>query len=491
VTVQEGSHTGFRLLLLLFSMALALALLWGAFSGSEPGSEPVAAKTSPRPNFVFILTDDMRKDELKYMPKTRALLKTKGRQFENAFVSNPLCCPSRATIMRGQYAHNTRVWFNSDSSLGGWQAYKSRGYEKNNVATHLHGAGYRTGLFGKYFNSYDGTTVPPGWDHWFGFVGNGDYFDYDVNVNGNMQHRGNSKNAYSTDVLSRQTQSFIATSVRAGKPFFAYVSPKAPHNKLVPAPRDVHTYDGKKAPRPPSFNEKDVSDKPRWIEKQPKLTPTQIADIDDKYEARLETLQAADDLVNAVVNKLRRAGVLGNTYVVFTSDNGMQLGEHRISHGKGRPYEESVHMPLLVRGPGVPEGSTTDKLVLNTDFLPTFTDLAGTTTPRYVDGRSLRRVLTGSAKTWRTAILLEGRRSGDQPGVLNRKNYYGIVRRDRSGTTKYLEYESGNEELYRLGGDPYEMSSTHKSSSATSLHTRLQALKSCARDSCRKAENGP
>jgi N-acetylglucosamine-6-sulfatase len=467
-------------------MALALALLWGAFSGSAP----VAAKTSPRPNFVFILTDDMRKDELKYMPKTHALLKTHGMQFKNAFVSDPLCCPSRATIMRGQYAHNTRVWFNSDSSLGGWQAYKSRGYEKNNVATHLHRAGYRTGLFGKYFNHYDGTTVPPGWDHWFGFVGIGDYFDYDVNVNGNMQHRGHSKNAYSTDVLSRRTQSFIATSVRAGKPFFAYVSPKAPHDQLVPAPRDAHTYDGKKAPRPPSFKEKDVSDKPPWIKKRPKLTPTQIANIDNQHEGRVETLQAVDDLVEAVVNKLQSVGALGNTYVVFTSDNGYQLGEHRISHGKGRPYEESVHMPLLVRGPGVPEGSTTDKLVLNTDFLPTFTDLAGTTTPRYVDGRSLRRVLTESATNWRTAILLEGRRGGDHTGDLNQMNYYGIVRRDRPGTTKYLEYEAGTQELYRLGGDPYEMRSTPTSSSATSLHTRLQALKSCARHSCRTAENG-
>jgi arylsulfatase A-like enzyme len=176
---------------------------------------------------------------------------------------------------------------------------------------------------------------------------------------------------------------------------------------------------------------------------------------------------------------------LDNTYVVFTSDNGMHLGEHRISHGKGRPYEESIHMPLLVLGPGVRAASTTDKLVLNTDFLPTFTDLAGTTTPPYVDGRSLRPVLTESATSWRTAILVEGRR-GKDPEVANQNDYYGI----RTSTSKYVEYEGGERELYTLSTDPYEESSTPTSSLAPSLQTRLQALKSCAADSCRAAENG-
>src|SRR5919112_954060 len=186
----------------LLAVLLASAALAVLFFSAITGSPPTAVQTTPvNPNFVFVLTDDMRKDDLKYMPKTRALLGTQGMQFENAFVSNPLCCPSRATIMRGQYAHNTGVWFNTDSTIGGWQAYKSRGYEQNNVATHLDRAGYRTGLFGKYFNSYDGTTKPPGWDQWFAFIGNSRYFDYDVNVNGTMTHSGTSEGAYSTDVL--------------------------------------------------------------------------------------------------------------------------------------------------------------------------------------------------------------------------------------------------------------------------------------------------
>jgi arylsulfatase A-like enzyme len=187
-------------------------------------------------------------------------------------------------------------------------------------------------------------------------------------------------------------------------------------------------------------------------------------------------------LVAAVVNKLDSVGALGNTYVVFTSDNGFHLGEHRIPSGKARPYEESIHVPLLVRGPGVRLGSTTDKLVLNTDFLPTFTDLAGITTPPYVDGRSLRPVLMESATSWRTAILLEARKNRDFD-----VDYYGI----RTTTSKYVEYEGGERELYTLSTDPYEMRSTPTSSSAPSLQTRLQALKGCAADSCRAAENGP
>jgi arylsulfatase A-like enzyme len=443
------------------------------------GDAPSAAK----PNFVFILTDDMRYDDLAYMTKTKAELGKQGMTFTSAFVPTALCCPSRATIMRGQYTHNTGVWFNANGPSGGWEGYKSRGHEEDNVATRLDAAGYRTGYFGKYLNEYDGTAVPPHWDDWFAMPGQGEYFNYDVNDNGTMRHFGTAEGAYSTDVLSAQTQEFIGASVGAGEPFFAYVAPKAPHADHVAAPRHEQAYDGVQAPRPPTspaFNEEDVSDKPSWIRSLPRLTTTQIANIDNMHEGRVKTLQAVDDLVGAVVTKLDSVGALGNTYIVFTSDNGFQLGEHRTQH-KSWPYEESIHVPLLVRGPDVRADSTTDKLVLSTDFLPTFTDLAGTTTPPYVDGRSLRPVLTESATSWRTAILLENRN----------KRIYSGVRESATTTSKYLEYEGGFRELYTLSTDPHEMSSTPTSSSAPSLQTRLQALKGCAADSCRAAENGP
>jgi N-acetylglucosamine-6-sulfatase len=473
-----------RSVVLLVSMALAVLLF-----SVVPYSEPVAAQTSPgKPNFVFILADDMRADDLKYMPKTKTLLRDAGMQFQSAFVSTALCCPSRATILRGQYAHNTEVWNNGNgnSPFGGWQAYKDHGYEQDNLATRLHDAGYRTGLLGKYLNFYHGSSVPPGWDEWFATFDSGEdqahYFDYKVNHNGNIRHYGTRENDYITDVLSRETQQFIGTSVAKDQPFFAYVGSRAPHDPPKEAPRDEHTFDGEKAPRSPSFNENDMSDKPPWIRALRRLNRRDKAEIDAHHEGRAETLQALDDLVKAVVDKLRDTGVAGNTYVVFTSDNGKLLGEHQIQHGKGEPYEESVHMPLLIRGPKVEAGSTTHRLTLNTDFFPTFTDLAGIQTPQYVDGRSLRPLLEGSASTWRTAILLE---SAYQAG---RDAWYSGIR--TSDGRKYLEYEGGFRELYYLGRDPYELRNSYDTAAPpASLATRLQALKKCARASCRAAED--
>jgi arylsulfatase A-like enzyme len=464
-----------RTVLLLASAALAVL-----FISAITGGPPTAVQTTPvKPNFVFILTDDMRKDDLKYMPKTRALLGTQGMQFEDAFVSNPLCCPSRATIMRGQYAHNTGVWGNSDGPNSGWQGYKNHGNEQDNIATRLHDAGYNTGLFGKYFNTYDLTAVPPGWDDWFATSSGDGVFNYYVNDNGTRAFFGKSESDYVTDVLSRETQSFLDASVGEGKPFFAYVAPKPPHEPATPAPRNANAFDGEKAPRLPSFNESAVSDKPPSVRSLPLLSPTQIAQIDTLHERRVESLQSVDELVEAVLNKLQNVGALDNTYVVFTSDNGYHHGEHRIIFSKGKPYEESIRMPLIVRGPNVQAGTTTDKLTLNTDFLPTFTDLAGVTTPEYVDGRSLRPILEGSATTtWRTAILLESRSS-----------IYGIRTSD---DRKYIEYGGAFKELYNLKTDPYELNNSYAANSAPAdLATRLQALKGCDGAKCRTAEDGP
>jgi N-acetylglucosamine-6-sulfatase len=463
--------------LLLASAALASTALAILFFSAIPGSPPTAVQGNPaKPNFVFILADDMRKDDLKYMPKTRSLLGDKGTRFEKAFVSLPLCCPSRATIMRGQYAHNTGVWRNSNGPDAGWQGYKNHGNEQDNVATRLHDAGYRTGLFGKYITPYRGTTVPPGWDDWFAKTRASGYFNYYVNDNGTKRFFGSRAGDYSTYVLGRKTRSFIDRSVAAGQPFFAYVAPKAPHEPAIPAPRHEHALDGEKAPRLPSSNESDVSDKPPSIRSLPPLSRTQIAQIDALHEDRVESLQALDGLVEGVVNKLQSAGALDNTYVVFTSDNGWHHGEHRIPKGKLYPYEESIRMPLIVRGPGIQAGTTTDKLTLNTDFFPTFTDLAGVTTPAYVDGRSLRPVLQGNVTTWRTAVLLEHR------------SFRGIRTSDGR---KYIEYGNGSKELYDLKADPYELNNSYDAnSSSEDLARRLQALKGCAGDACRAAEDG-
>ena len=462
--------------------------LYALVCSAPTGCSPTVNHESPaKPDFVFILADDMRKDDLRYMPKTRTLLEEKGMSFSRAFVSNPLCCPSRATIMRGQYAHNTGVWWNGPGLNAGWRGYKKHGLERDNLATRLDDAGYRTALFGKYLNFYYGTAVPQGWDKWFATFGE-DYFDYDVNDNGTIRHFGTDKSDYSTDVLRRQTRSFIGTSVAQRRPFFAYVAPIAPHGPFTPAPRDEHAFDGEKAPRAPSFNELDVSDKPPWIRQLPRLSERKKAAVNGRHEKRVETLQALDLLVEGVVNKLRDSGQLSNTYIVFTSDHGVHQGEHRIPAGKARPYEEDVNIPLLVRGPGVAADSTTAKLALNTDYFPTFTDLAGIQTPSYVDGRSLRPVLRAStATTWRTSILLEGPESTESE-VSNHKSYYGIR---TSRDSKYVVYQGGFKEYYDLTTDPNELQNGYRATTPPKgLASRLDALKSCSGDTCRAAENG-
>jgi N-acetylglucosamine-6-sulfatase len=481
--------------------ALALGLLFLGSYMRPAGSMRKAQSAPAPPNMVFILTDDMRKDDLKYMPKTKALLQSTGMTFENAFVSNPLCCPSRTTIMRGQYSHNTGVWSNSstDSSsttAGGWYAYQQNGNEADNVATRLQLAGYKTGLFGKYLNGYDNTAYrPPGWDRWFGAFTSGTlhYFDYDVNDQGTITHYGTSASAYSTDVISGQADAFISANASQGVPFFAYVAPIALHEPSTPAPRDAHEYDGIQGPRLASFNEADVTDKPPWMQKLPRLSSSQVSAIDKRHEKRIESLQAVDDLVAGVVNALDTtktpsgAKALDNTYIFFTSDNGFHHGEHRIAKQKWRPYEEDIRMPLLVRGPGIAAGSTTEKLTLNTDYMPTFLDLADSQIPSYADGRPLRPVINGSVTTWRSAVLPEAA-ANYSPA------YEGIRTISTVGAParKYLEYSGGVKELYKLDTDPYKLTNLYNPTAPPAdLVSRLQALKGCAGKGCFMAENGP
>src|SRR5215210_2496796 len=466
-----------RTVTLSVAVALAVLLVSGVWGSAAREAEGATAK----PNIVFILADDMRKDDLRYMPKTRAVLGDKGMSFSNAFVSNALCCPTRATIMRGQYSHNTGVWTNKGSN-GGLKAYRNEGNEKDNMATRLDAAGYRTGLFGKYLNEYSGTLDEPrGWDRWFAHTGGSQYYDYMINDDGRIIHYGSTSADYETDVIADHAKTFIGASANAGVPFFAYVAPRAPHSPATPATRDKHAYDGLKARRLPSFNEKNVADKPPWIRKLPRLSDAKTAKIDNRAERRAETLQALDDLVAGIVGKLGDSGVLSSTYIFFTSDNGWHGGEHRIPKEKWRPYEEDIRMPLLVRGPGVAAGSTTYKLVLDTDYLPTFTTLADVHTPNYVDGRSLQPVLKGNTSAWRSAILLEA-------AARYSPAYAGIRTSDGR---KYVEYAGGKRELYHLSPDPYELRDSYDPSNPPgTLAKRLKKLRSCAAESCRAAEYG-
>jgi arylsulfatase A-like enzyme len=465
-----------------------IVVLLAALGGTGDATTLAQEQEAPhKPNIVFILADDMRVDDLEYMPQTRQLLSSEGLTFENAFVSHSICCPSRASILRGQYAHNHGVLTNDDGSA--YLRFRKLGNEKSTVATWLKSGGYRTVFLGKYFNGYGPKTgsetyVPPGWDDWYAKLDTG-YYDYQLNENGRVVSYGSSGREYYTDVLADKARKYVRSVAKDPKPFFMYLAPATPHGPFLPAPRHRGEYSNVDAPRSPSFDEADVSDKPERVRSLPRLGSTDEKEIDETYRKRLEMLLSVDDMIAGLIKDLRDTGELENTYIFFTSDNGFHLGEHRLSLTKKTPYEEASRVPLVVRGPGVPARGGVEQTTLNSDFAPTMAELAGVSTPKFVDGRSLAPLLEGTPPaSWRSAFLLEAWSKNPKP------IYLGV----RTGTHKYTEYKRGETELYDLSSDPYELESQHKNANPTlveSLKSRLEALKDCAGESCRDAEDAP
>jgi arylsulfatase A-like enzyme len=507
----------------LVCLSILLLLVVGC-SGSEtsaPGSsqEEGAESSADRPNFVFVLADDLDYASAQQMPEIGSLLVKEGLSFEEAFVSHPVCCPSRATILTGLYDHNHDVISNNFPS-GGFEKFLSEGHEEDSIAVGLQEGGYRTGFFGKYLNGYPGadpTHVPPGWDEWYGKLNGQELYDYSINENGEEVSYGNEEGDFYTDVLSGQATDFVGRATPEDRPFFAYVAPTAPHGPATPAERHEGAFAEEEGPRPPSYDEEDVSDKPSPIAAAERISETESSEIDDYYRQRLESMLAVDEMVGSLVDELEAAGELDNTYIFFTSDNGWFGGEHRIRSGKNRPYEESARVPLFVRGPGVAASATTEKLTLNTDFAPTFAELAGVSFP--ADGRSLTPLLHSEepSSPWRSSVLLEklpqedsseeqkGKGKAKSKSKAKHKTGAGGVPKAgadgqsafwavRTDTHKYVEYDDGDVELYDLEADPYEMESIHESADPAlieDLKAKLEALKSCSEEGCREAEDTP
>lgn len=482
--------------------ALLVMLLLALGPTGGPDRRPAdAAELLPaeRPNFVFILADDMEAGQVEFMPKTRALLAEGGTTFSNAFVTHSLCCPSRSSILTGRYSHNHRVLTNAPP-LGGYPAFRAGGHEGSNVATWLDGAGYQTALVGKYLNHYPQPDapahVPRGWDEWYALMNRPDptfygYYDYRLNENGTVVPYGSAPEDYQTDVLAQKANDFVrrASADPAGAPFFLYLAPEAPHNPFTPAPRHEGAYpEVEGVPRTAAFDEANVSDKPSWIRARPRLSAGQKASLDRIYRERAKTLLGLDDMVSSLVEELRATGELENTYVVFTSDNGYHTGHRRAFQGKGTAYEEDVRVPLLVRGPGVPAGRSLGQIALNTDFAPTFAALAGVSTPPSVDGRSLGPLLSGEPPaSWRRSFLVELWMKGSKPPA----PAFMAVRTQRY---TYVRHRNGERELYDLSRDPLQLRSMHATASPTllkSLDRRLAALRSCSGEGCRRAEDAP
>ncbi len=442
-----------------------------------PQEEQRLRSAAKKPNILLVLTDDQPASSVDEMSAVKAKLKAKGLSFENAFLSDPVCCPSRATIMTGRYAHNHGVWTN-DEPRGGAEGFKDRGLAQDTIATRLKQEGYATGLFGKYFNGYgDNHYVPPGWERWFAFVGNHRDDSYQVVSEGEIRIV-NRDEWHPTDLIADKAKQFVSTN--ADKPWFAYVAPHDPHGPYYPAPRHANDFNGVQLPDKPSFDYVDPS-QPSYVRDQPPLSDAQKRELTWTYEDKLEALQTVDDLVAEMIETLEETGQLENTYIFFATDNGFMLGEHRLTQ-KGKPYEESIRTPLLIRGPGVPAGESRSQLASNVDLAPTLAELAGAEPPAKPDGRSLVPLLSGDKPaSWRSTLLLERR---------GEKLAWAGVRTSRYA---YFEYENGEEELYDMKSDPYQLKSIHQSADPAlleDLRDRLKALEDCAGEGCREAE-GP
>ena len=502
------------------SLLVLLALALPALVAGAPATQFEAAVR--KPNIVLIVLDDLDARAVERMPIVDELLRERGTSFARFFVAMPSCCPSRASILRGQYPHNHGVVRNFAPD-GGFPVFHQRGLERSTVATWLNGAGYRTGLFGKYLNEYPkGVSVryvPPGWNRWQGWLASGRYFNYSYNENGKPVSYRSEPRDYETDVLSRATRDFIRRAADDRVPFFAYVAPPAPHEPAIPAPRHADKFANLKAPRPPSFNERNVDDKPAWVRRDsPRLSRKQIDQIDALYRDRARSLLAVDEMVADLFETMRATGTLDDTYVFFTSDNGFHLGEHRQAIGKGMPYEQSIRVPLFVWGPGVARRDE-HRLASNVDLAPTIAELAGAAAPDFADGRSLVPLLRGNEPSWRRALLVESI-AKDPPGggqavevgvdeveaaydgrVGWKPPHIPTFRVLRTPDRVYVEYYRGADpepverELYDLRRDSDQLenlaSDPDRAAEVDDLHAWLAALRDCAAAGCRAVEEAP
>jgi arylsulfatase A-like enzyme len=399
-----GSLTALRERLPVLILAAATVAGALALAGSGAPSQTLGAAPS-RPNIVVIETDDQTLESMKVMRNVNSLIGDQGATFTNSFVNYSLCCPSRATFLTGQYAHNHRVWSNT-SPDGGFQRFEAL-HANNNLAVWLQRAGYHTAVVGKYLNNYlNKPPVPPGWSEWHVVAPDPyRYYDYTLNDDGTLVHHGHRPADYEQDVITRKALDLIDRRAPEPSPFFLWLTYPAPHsgpqhysdpnrptncdNAPKPPRRYAHAFDTEPLPRPPNFDEAKVGDKPAAIRRRGRLNATAIAYIERNYRCELESLLAVDDGVKQVIAALKAAGELDDTLIVYTSDNGFFHGEHRIAQGKMHIYEESIRVPLQIRGPGVPKGVSVSPSVINADLAPTVVDAANARPRLVMDGRSL------------------------------------------------------------------------------------------------------
>jgi len=493
------------------------------------GDRPAAAAAPNRPSFVVIQTDDQTLGELyagfgqprlQAMPNTLNLIAKRGETFNNYYVSYPLCCPSRVSLLTGRYSHNNGVKGNVQPN-GGYFGFSFRAAYQHNLAVWLQDAGYRTIHVGKFLNGYgdepydNGTTVPPGWSAWH-TVEKADtthyYYGYSLNDNGQIDGPFGDSGSwetreygarddigcpfaptnglpcyYETDALTN-----IATAEIQGtspeQPFYLQLDYTAPHGDFrhpagpEPAPRHNEWFRGAPFPhsRSEGFDEGNVGDKPRFIREAPYLSLSDIHTYRVYYDKALESLRSIDDGVKQLIDTLGSLHRLRNTYVIFTSDNGFFFGEHRLIGGKFLAYEPSTHLPFLIRGPHIRPGTESNELVGNIDIAPTVLELAEAEADKSIDGRSMVPFMRDpNLRTLRPYLFESFVESSDveeqgaiaEPGDQSSRN----TARGRPGASasllappkdyeglrlgpyKYIAWPDGEKELYDLEKDPNEL----------------------------------
>jgi arylsulfatase A-like enzyme len=468
-------------------IVVVLSVLAIAGCGYSPGERnPDAAvpaqQSGPRPNFVFILTDDLAWNLVSHMPHVLALEKT-GSTMSRYYVVDSLCCPSRSAIFTGEYPHDDGVFTNTGSD-GGYSAYNKNGNPRKSFAVALEKSGYRTAMMGKYLNGYlPADKKPPGWDEW-DVTGDGyPEFNYTLNENGTLQHYGHNAKSYLTDVLSAKAGSFINSAAASGKPFMLEVATFAPHAPYTPAPRYATAASTVAYPKTSAYDSL-PENPPAWLAARPALTTVQKHRITVAYRKRVEADLSVDDMIGHLEARLRAAGVARNTYLIFSSDNGYHMGEYRLLPGKQTAFDTDIHVPLIVSGPGVPAGHVISQLASNIDLNPTFETLAGLRVPASVDGHSLAGLWHGQRPAgWRQAVLIEHHGPDDNPADPDRQSKlsgdppsYEAV---RTANALYVRYASGEQEYYDTARDPLELDNIAAAGVPAALRKALAALKIC------------
>jgi N-acetylglucosamine-6-sulfatase len=473
-----GSGRLSRRRVLQHSLACAMSS-WGASSITHQG---VAQEAPRRPNFVVIVTDDMRASDWQALPQTRQLLADGGVTFPNFFATTPACSPARTSILTGQYAHEHGVWIGDikdrKADVTGASTFDQLGLAEKTIAVALHNAGYRTALVGKYLNGFGiKRSIPPGWDDWYS-TSSTDYVDFELNENGAVVNY-TGQDQYVTDVLAEKAVETIA-SAPPDQPLFLYFAAKAPHEPSTPARRHVAAFNDARVAEDPSVGEGDMSDKPAFLRRRrSKEIPVLISEERD----RLKSLLAVDEAVVRIIAALESAGRMDNTYIFVLSDHGYAMGQHGWT-SKALPYDAVTRVQMMALGPELEAGVIDERLVTNCDIAPTIAELAGAT----FDAASGRSLLSEGE---RSVVLLENRPAAAP--------YYSAL---RSKQRLYVEWDSGERELYDYRTDPFELDNAladwegHTPAPgdlelAAVLHDRLALLATCTGSDCHAAEDAP